>query len=119
MARARALRSCPHPPLEKDDAVQRSLRHLLPLWLIALVAGVAGRSTGSVRSAVPGQLPAAAGPSSRSAVADPQWRVRCEGSVVNVGPGKCLDAVEHGTANSAPLEIGTCTGGAHQIWRPS
>jgi hypothetical protein len=39
--------------------------------------------------------------------------------VINVGSGKCLDAVGHGTANSTALEIWTCTGGANQIWRRS
>jgi hypothetical protein len=45
-----------------------------------------------------------------------QWTVRSDGTVRGVGSGKCLDATGHGTADSTPLEIWTCNGGANQKW---
>lgn len=45
-----------------------------------------------------------------------QWRVRSDGTVVNVASGTCLDAVGTGTANSTPLEIWTCNNGGNQKW---
>ncbi|NJP44323.1 galactosylceramidase [Streptomyces sp. PRB2-1] len=48
-----------------------------------------------------------------------QWRVRADGSVVNVGSGSCLDVAGHGTANNTALDIWPCNGQANQIWRRS
>ena len=48
-----------------------------------------------------------------------RWRVRSDGSVVNVASGKCLDAVGHGTADNTALDIWPCTGGGNQIWQRS
>ncbi|MBD0739150.1 ricin-type beta-trefoil lectin domain protein [Streptomyces sp. CBMA29] len=45
-----------------------------------------------------------------------QWRVRSDGTVVNVASGTCLDAVGTGTANSTPLDIWTCNNGGNQKW---
>ncbi|WP_247615826.1 ricin-type beta-trefoil lectin domain protein [Streptomyces sp. MK37H] len=46
-----------------------------------------------------------------------QWRVRSDGSVVNVGSGKCLDAPANGTANGTLLDLASCTGAANQNWQ--
>ncbi|MEW2516727.1 ricin-type beta-trefoil lectin domain protein [Actinacidiphila alni] len=45
-----------------------------------------------------------------------QWRVRGDGTVVNVASGTCLDAYRAGTANSTALDIWTCNGGGNQKW---
>ncbi|WP_051951856.1 ricin-type beta-trefoil lectin domain protein [Actinacidiphila yeochonensis] len=44
------------------------------------------------------------------------WRVRSDGTVVNVGSGTCLDVTGGGTADSAPLEIWTCHDAGNQKW---
>jgi O-glycosyl hydrolase len=45
-----------------------------------------------------------------------QWSVDADGSVVNNGSGKCLDATGHGTANGTVLAIWGCGGGVNQKW---
>ncbi|MDQ0790601.1 hypothetical protein QFZ64_006098 [Streptomyces sp. B3I8] len=45
------------------------------------------------------------------------WRVRADGSVVDVASGKCLDAVGQGTAHNTALDIWPCSGGSDQRWR--
>ncbi|MEV0846952.1 glycoside hydrolase family 97 catalytic domain-containing protein [Streptomyces sp. NPDC049954] len=45
-----------------------------------------------------------------------QWRVRSDGTVVNVASGKCLDAEGAATTNGTRLVLWTCTGGANQKW---
>ena len=48
-----------------------------------------------------------------------QWRVRSNGSVINVASGTCLDVTGAATANSSPLEIWTCNSAGNQIWTRS
>ena len=48
-----------------------------------------------------------------------QWTLRTDGSVVNTGSGKCLDATGHATVNGTLLEIWTCNGGTNQKWNRS
>ncbi|MEV4315710.1 ricin-type beta-trefoil lectin domain protein [Actinocrispum sp. NPDC049592] len=48
-----------------------------------------------------------------------QWQVRADGAVINVGSGKCLDAVGNGTANGTQFVIWPCTGADNQRWSRS
>ncbi|MEV6646900.1 ricin-type beta-trefoil lectin domain protein [Amycolatopsis sp. NPDC051371] len=45
-----------------------------------------------------------------------QWTVNADGSVVNAGSGRCLDANAHGTAGGTALVLWDCNGGANQKW---
>jgi hypothetical protein len=48
-----------------------------------------------------------------------KWRVRSDGTIVNLGSGTCLDAVDAGTANGTQLQLWTCNGGTNQVWTRS
>jgi O-glycosyl hydrolase len=45
-----------------------------------------------------------------------QWTVNADGSVVNLGSGKCLDASGHGTAPGTAVVTWGCNGGVNQKW---
>ncbi len=45
-----------------------------------------------------------------------RWTVDADGSVVNAGSGRCLDASAHGTATGTALVLWDCYGGANQKW---
>jgi hypothetical protein len=48
-----------------------------------------------------------------------QWRTRSDGTIVNVGSGKCLDTTNNDTGNGTQLELRTCDGDTNQIWTRS
>ncbi|MET8032025.1 ricin-type beta-trefoil lectin domain protein [Streptomyces sp. NBC_01558] len=49
-----------------------------------------------------------------------KWQINADGTFVNTQSGKCLDAVERGTAAGTRIQIWDCYGGGgtrpNQVW---
>ena len=77
---------------------------------------VNGTENGSPVVGAPCSVPPGSFPNGATTAPNQQWRWRNDGSLINVGSNRCLDAVNGGTAEGTPMQIWDCNGNSQQAW---